>query len=335
MNNNVKKEDLQVRTSDLNIFEIIWKFLKNNLGILLGLLVICIFLTITTSTFLTIDNIIIVLRQVSINAMVAFGMTYIIILGGIDLSVGGLIALSGITTTVMLARFNLPLSVSIIIGLISGIVIGLLNGLIIVKGKMPPFIVTLAIAYIARGLAYILSDGKPISVQEPLFNRIGNGYLGPIPYPIIYMFVVFIILTFILYRTKFGRHIYAIGGNTEAAKFSGIDVNKVQIISYTIIGFLSALGGIILSARLYSGQPTIGVNAELDVIAAVILGGTSFSGGIGTLGGTLIGAVVIGVINNGLNLLGVSSFWQLVAKGGVILIAVYMDMLRKNKQQVH
>jgi ribose transport system permease protein len=333
MNKKSEKKDLQIRTSDLNIFEVLWQFLKNNLGILAGLLVMCIGLSISTSTFLTTDNLILVLRQVSINAMVAFGMTYIIILGGIDLSVGGVMAMSGIITTLMLARFNLPLPISIIIGLLSGMVVGLTNGIIIVKGKMPPFIVTLSIAYIARGLAYIFSNGKPISVQEPLFNVIGNGYIGPIPYPIIYMIVALLILAFILYRTKFGRHLYAIGGNTEAAKFSGINVNKVQIISYTIIGFLAALGGIVLSARLYSGQPTIGVNGELDAIAAVILGGTSFSGGIGTLGGTLIGAVVIGIINNGLNLLGVNSFWQLVAKGVVILIAVYIDMLKKNRKQ--
>ncbi len=333
MNKKSEKKDLQIRTSDLNIFEVLWQFLKNNLGILAGLLVMCIGLSISTSTFLTSDNLILVLRQVSINAMVAFGMTYIIILGGIDLSVGGVMAMSGIITTLMLARFNLPLPISIIIGLLSGMVVGLTNGIIIVKGKMPPFIVTLSIAYIARGLAYIFSNGKPISVQEPLFNVIGNGYIGPIPYPIIYMIVALLILAFILYRTKFGRHLYAIGGNTEAAKFSGINVNKVQIISYTIIGFLAALGGIVLSARLYSGQPTIGVNGELDAIAAVILGGTSFSGGIGTLGGTLIGAVVIGIINNGLNLLGVNSFWQLVAKGVVILIAVYIDMLKKNRKQ--
>lgn len=308
-----------------------FQYIKNNIGVLAGLIGICIILSLATENFLTGDNIIVVLRQVSINAMIAFGMTFIILLGGIDLSIGALIAFSGIVTTVALSRLNIILPIAIIIGLISGSVVGFANGIIVSKLKMPPFIVTLSTAYIIKGFAYICSDGKPISVDNNSFYVVGNGYLGPIPFPVIYMLIVFIILSYLLYKTRFGRRVYAIGGNMEAAKYSGINTNKIQIICYTMTGLLAAIGGIVQCSRLYSGQPTIGVNAELDAIAAVILGGTSFSGGIGTLGGSLIGALLIGVINNGLNLLGVSSFWQWVAKGLVILLAVYIDMLRKNR----
>ena len=308
----------------------VMEFLKMYLGVLIGLVGLFIFLSISTNTFLTPDNLIVVLRQVSINAMLAFGMTYVILMGDIDLSVGMVMAFSGIITTVALTRGNVPLPMAVALGLSGGALIGIINGLIVSKLKLPSFIVTLSMSYIAKGFAYIISDGMPVSVDDPNFYAIGNGYLGPIPYPVIYMIVVFVVLSFVLYRLKFGRKVYAIGGNLEAAKYSGINVARVKIISFLVLGMLAALGGIVQCARLFSGQPTIGVNAELDAIAAVILGGTSFSGGVGTLFGSLIGALLIGIINNGLNLLGVSSFWQNVAKGAVILLAVYIDVLRKN-----
>jgi len=300
------------------------------LGVLIGLVGLFVFLSITTDTFLTPDNLIVVLRQVSINAMLAFGMTYVILMGDIDLSVGMVMAFSGIITTVALTRGEVPLPLAVTLGLGGGALVGIINGLIVSKLKLPSFIVTLSLSYIAKGFAYIISNGMPVSVENPSFYAIGNGYLGPIPYPVIYMIVVFSVLSFVLYRLKFGRKVYAIGGNLEAAKYSGINVSRIKIISFLILGMLAALGGIVQCARLFSGQPTIGVNAELDAIAAVILGGTSFSGGVGTLFGSLIGALLIGIINNGLNLLGVSSFWQNVAKGSVILLAVYIDVMRKN-----
>jgi len=306
------------------------EFLKMYMGVLIGLGGLFVFLSITTNTFLTPDNLLVVLRQVSINAMLAFGMTYVILMGDIDLSVGMVMAFSGIITTVSLMRGDVPLPLAVALGLGGGALVGAVNGLIVSKLRLPSFIVTLSLSYIAKGFAYIISDGMPISVDNPNFHAIGNGFLGPIPYPVIYMFVVFIVLSFVLYKLKFGRKVYAIGGNVEAAKYSGINVPQVKIISFIVLGMLAALGGIVQCARLFSGQPTIGVNAELDAIAAVILGGTSFSGGVGTLFGSFIGALLIGFINNGLNLLGVSSFWQNVAKGGVILLAVYIDVIRKN-----
>ena len=214
-----------------------------------------------------------------------------------------------------------------------GLAIGILNGIIVTKMKLAPFIVTLAMSYIARGFTYIVTGAKPVYMESEVFNEIGNGFLGPIPLPIIYMIIVFLILFFILNRTKFGRHVYAIGGNEEAARFSGINIDKIRVITYAMVGVLSSMVGVIMCSKLYSGQPTIGMNAELDAIAAVILGGTSFMGGIGTLGGTLIGALVIGVINNGLNLLGVNSFWQSVAKGLIIILAVYIDVLKNRKKR--
>ena len=309
------------------------QFLRMYMGVLIGLVGLFIFLSIATDTFLTPDNLIVVLRQVSINAMLAFGMTYVILMGDIDLSVGMVMAFSGIVTTVSLTRWGVPLPGAVTLGLLSGALVGIVNGMIVSKLKLPSFIVTLSLSYIAKGFAYIISNGMPVSVEEPAFYAIGNGYLGPIPYPVIYMIAVFAILSFVLYRLKFGRKVYAIGGNIEAAKYSGINVARIKIISFTILSILAALGGIVQCARLFSGQPTIGVNAELDAIAAVILGGTSFSGGVGTLFGSLIGALLIGIINNGLNLLGVSSFWQWVAKGAVILLAVYIDVMRKNNSK--
>lgn len=312
----------------------IMQFFRTYMGVLIGLVGLFVALSFSTETFFTVDNLIVVLRQVSINAIIAFGMTYIILLGDIDLSVGMIMPLAGVVVTVSLTRLMIPLPVSLILGILMGVLVGFANGVIVSKLRLPAFIVTLSTSYIAKGFAYIISDGKPVSVDDKLFpgfQTIGNGYAGPIPYPVIYMAIIFIVLSFVLYKTKYGRRVYAIGGNMEAAKYSGINTTKIKIIAFTIIGGLAAFCGVIQSARLYSGQPTIGVNVELDAIAAVILGGTSFSGGVGTLFGSLIGALLIGMINNGLNLLGVSSFWQWVAKGCVILLAVYIDVMRKNK----
>ncbi len=307
--------------------------IKENSGTLVGLLLLCVILSFSTEYFLTSSNIINVLLQISINAVVALGMTYVILLRGIDLSVGAIMAMVGIITTGLISRQGLPLPLALLIGLALGTGAGFINGLITTKAKIPAFIVTLGMAYVTRGIGLVYSDGKPIYLQNETFNKIGNEQIWIIPLPIIYMVIVFAILFIVLNYTKFGRRVYAAGGNPEAAKFSGINVDRVQIIAYCVTGFLAAVGGIMVAARLYSGQPTIGVNAELDAIAAVILGGTMLSGGVGTLGGTLIGALIIGVVNNGLNLLGVSPYWQYIAKGVVILLAVYADAFKKRKRQ--
>lgn len=308
------------------------QFLRDNAGILIGLIGMCLALTLLTPSFLTKENIFNILRQVTTNANLAFAMTLIIIICGIDLSTGSILAVAGTLTAGLIALNGMPVYLAVLIGLVVGTSLGLFNGVVIAKTGIPPFIVTLAMMQIARGAAYVYTGGMPVRTLDPDFNIIGSGYLGPIPFPVIYTVIVFIGMVLLLNKTQFGRHVYAVGGNRDAARFSGINIKKIEIISYTLMGFLSALSGIVLCARMYSGQPTVGQGFEMDAIAAAILGGTSFSGGTGTMGGTLIGVFVIGVLNNGLNLLNVSSFWQLIIKGVVILLAVYVDMLKKQNK---
>lgn len=296
------------------------------LGSLIGLIIITIILSIVSPNFLTLDNVLNVLRQVSINALIAFGMTFIILTGGIDLSVGSILALGSAVTAGMLASGMDPM-LAVLLGLLAGGLMGAFNGLVITKGKVAPFIATLATMTIFRGLTLVYTNGRPITgLSDSLtFQLIGKGYFFGIPVPVILMVVVYIILYILLKKTTFGRKVYAIGGNEEASILSGIKVNIAKIWIYTITGVLSALAGIILTSRLNSAQPTAGASYELDAIAAVVLGGTSLAGGRGWIFGTLIGALIIGVLNNGLNLMNVSSFYQQVVKGGVILLAVLLD----------
>lgn len=255
----------------------------------------------------------------------------VIILGGIDLSVGSTIALSGVIAGGFIAFEGLPLWVAILSGLLSGVVVGAFNGFLISKTTIPPFIVTLSTMNIARGASYVYTGGQPIRVMSDSFNFIGSGYVGDIPMPIIYLVVIVIISVLIMSKSKLGRHIYAVGGNPVAARFSGIKNSRVLFFAYLFSGIMSAIAGIVLASRMFSGQPTAGQGAEMDAIAAVVLGGTSMSGGVGKIGGTVIGALIIGVLSNGLNLLGINSFWQYIVKGVVILIAVYVDFLKKGK----
>lgn len=307
-------------------------YFKENLGILIGFAIMCVALSILSPAFLTKENILNVLRQVSTNANLAFGMTLAIIICGIDLSVGSILAVSGTVTAGLITLQGLPVPIAVIMGLLLGAGLGFFNGVVIAKTGIPPFIVTLAMFNIARGAAYVYTGGMPIRTMDPQFIEIGTGYLGPIPLPVIYTIVFFIAMSLLLNKSQFGRHLYAVGGNKEAAKFSGINIKKVEIGVYTLIGLLSGFSGIVLCSRMYSGQPTVGVGFELDAIAAVVLGGTSMLGGIGKMGGTILGVLVIGVLNNGLNLLNINSFWQLIAKGVVILLAVYVDILKKKKR---
>lgn len=315
-----------------SILNAVLNYFKENLGILIGLVAMCVLLSILSPAFLTKDNILNVLRQVSTNANLAFAMTFAIIICGIDLSVGSILAISGTVAAGLITFNNMPVHLAVLIGLVIGTALGFFNGIVIAKTGIPPFIVTLAMYNIARGAAYVYTDGMPIRTMNEQFNFIGTGYLGPIPLPVIYTLVFLIFTTLLLNKTKFGRHVYAVGGNREAAKFSGISIQRIEIGVYTLLGFLSAFSGIVLCARMYSGQPTVGVGFELDAIAAVVLGGTSMMGGVGKIGGTVLGVLVIGVLNNGLNLLNINSFWQLVAKGVVILLAVYVDILKKKKR---
>lgn len=300
--------------------------IMQKLGPLLGFIILVVIVSILNPSFLQPLNILNLLRQVAINALIAYGMTFVILTGGIDLSVGSILALSSALMAGMMVSGLDPI-LAIIIGCLLGGIMGMVNGLLITKGKMAPFIATLATMTVFRGLTLVYTDGNPITglSDSRLFQLFGRGYFLGIPVPAITMIIAFIILYIILQKTPFGRKNYAIGGNEKAALISGIKVPRVKIMIYSLAGLLSALAGAILISRLDSAQPTAGTSYELDAIAAVVLGGTSLSGGRGKIFGTLIGALIIGTLNNGLNLLGVSSFYQMVVKGIVILIAVLLD----------
>ena len=299
-------------------------YFKENIGIIGALLVLCVFLTVfprTREVFPTSKNLFNVLRQNSTNLYLACGMLMVIILGGIDLSVGSIIALSGCVV-----------AVAIVAGILIGVIVGMFNGLVICKTTIPPFIVTLATMNIAKGLAYVYTGGSPVRVVTKEWQFIGAGYVGPFPTPVVILLFVLIITAIVMNKTKLGRHIYAVGGNPMAASFSGINTAKVKFIVHTYSGLMAGLAGVVLASRMYSGQPTAGDGAEMDAIAAVVVGGTSMAGGSGKIGGMIIGGLIIGVLNNGLNLLNVNSFWQYVVKGIVILLAVMLDFLRNKKK---
>ena len=317
LNNNINKK---------NVIEILNKFKTG-----IGLLILVTVLSFMSPYFLTIPNLLNVVRQVSIIAIISFGMTMVILTGGIDLSVGSMLAFSGAVAAGMIVNSGLNVFVAILIGLAAGTALGLFNGIAVAKAKLPAFIVTLAMMTVARGFTLIYTNGRPISGFDETFRFFGAGYLGRIPVPVIIMFILLFIIYILLKKTPLGRYIYAIGGNEKATKLSGINTDRIKIAVYALNGFLAAVSGIILTSRLNSAQPMAGEGYELDAIAAVVLGGTSLSGGSGGVVGTIIGALIIAVLNNGLNLLNVSSFYQLVAKGAVILLAVFLD--RKSQQQ--
>lgn len=295
---------------------------------LLGLIVLCIIIAILNPRFLTISNLRNVFTQISVNTIIAMGMTFVILTGGIDLSVGSILAISGaVAASVMKSTGNVFLS--IIVALVIGGLIGAINGAVISKGKLQPFIATLATMTIFRGVTYVFTNGIPISGLGQSFNVIGNSRLFGIPYPIIITIIIFIIAAYILNEMSFGRYVYAIGGNEDSARLSGISVNRIKSMVYVISGIAAAFSGIIVTSRIGSAGATAGTGYELDAIAAVVIGGTSLSGGEGSVTGTIIGALIIGVLNNGLNLMNVNPFYQSIVKGTVILIAVLLD--KRNK----
>lgn len=303
----------------------------NKLGPLLALVVLVIFVTIMNPSFMSPTNLLNLLRQVSTNALIAFGMTFVIITGGIDLSVGSTLALSSALMAGMIASGLNPV-LAMGVGLLLGAFLGACNGVMITKGKMAPFIATLATMTIYRGLTLVYTDGNPITGigDSFIFKYMGRGYLFGIPFPVVVMLLFFGVLYVLLHKMTFGRKTFALGGNEKAAFIAGIKSDRIKIAIYSISGLMAAVAGIIITSRLNSAQPTAGNAYEMDAIASVVLGGTSLSGGRGRLVGTLIGALIIGTLNNGLNLLGVSSFYQQVVKGVVIIIAVLLD--RKNKK---
>lgn len=295
-------------------------------GPLLALVLLFIVITVLNPSFMEPNNILNLLRQTSINALIAFGMTFIILTGGIDLSVGSILALSSALMAGMMVSGLDPI-LAILVGVLLGAIMGVINGILVSKGKMAPFIVTLATMTIFRGLTLVYTDGKPITGigDSEMFQMLGRGYFLGLPVPAVVMVIAFLVLWFLLHKTSFGRKTYAIGGNERASRISGIKVDRVKVAIYGLAGTMAAIAGAILTSRLNSAQPTAGQSYEMDAIAAVVLGGTSLSGGKGRLFGTLVGVLIIGTLNNGMNLLGVSSFYQQVVKGAVILIAVLLD----------
>ncbi len=307
-------------------------FMKNNLAIIIGLVVLCLLLTVGTDSFLTHSNIMSVLRQISTNAFLTLAMMLCIIIGGIDIGLGAYVALSGTVTAVMITNYGQSIPVAILFGLLSGALCGLANGLFIAYIKVPAFIVTMAMMNVARGAAYLATNAEPVRVRDRDFAAIGIGRIANVPLPVIYTIVGVIAMALFLNKTRMGRYIYAVGGNLTAAKFSGVNIKAVQIVVHILSGVLAAFAGIVLAARMYSGQPAVAQGYELDAVAASVLGGISLTGGSGSVISAMIGVLIIGVLQNGLNLLNINSFWQIIAKGLVILIAVSADMLRNRNK---
>ena len=303
---------------NLNLRELSQRF-----GLVFSFFLLCVVLSLLSDRFLTLNNVVNVLRQSTINGIISVGMAYVILTAGIDLSAGSVLALCTVVTADLLQK-GVPVPLAVIAGLGLGAGLGLVNGLIITKARVPPFVTTLGMMTVARGLALTYTQGRPITGLPDGFRFMGTGSLGPIPMPIVIAGLAFILGYVLLMRTRVGEYIFALGNNPVAARYAGIATGRYIMFVYAVAGLLAALAGMILVARLNSAQPTAGLGYEFDAIAAVVVGGTSFAGGEGGLGGTLLGALVIAVLNNGLNLLNVSSFYQPVVTGVVIALALLL-----------
>jgi len=303
---------------------------KQLLSTLTGLIVLCAVFTVLSPYFLSVRNILTVATQTAVIAIIAIGQTYVMITTGIDLSIGSNIALAGMISGLAMTN-GIPVSVSVLLGLLSGTLVGFLNGVMITYGDMPPFIATLGTMTAVRGLSLTLTQGIPISSLPASFTVIGTGSTLGIPNPVIIMLALTVFFAFVLSRTTLGRYVYAAGSNMEAARLSGVDTKKVVTMVYVISGFLAACAGLISAARIISAQPAAGEGYELDAVASSVIGGVSSLGGEGMIGGTFIGAFVIGVLRNGLNLIGVSPFIQKIVIGCVIVGAVFFDRIKRKK----
>lgn len=300
----------------------------DRVGILVVLIALVALMVVIAPNFASVNNLLNIARSISINAILAAGMTFVILAAGIDLSVGSILAVSGVAS-VMTGIAGLPAPVAILVGVVTGAVAGLINGMLSAYLALAAFIVTLGTMTFLRGAAYTLTDGQPIVSNKLSFRDIGNGYVAGIPVPVVIMIIVYVAAWFVLERTRYGRHVYAVGGNAEAARLAGINVKRVLTSVYVIAGICAGLAGVIFSARVVSAQPTAGTGYELDAIAAVVLGGTSLVGGRGRIYGTLIGSIILGVLSTGLILMNVQFFTQLLIKGLVIILAVAIDSLKQ------
>ena len=296
-----------------------------SLGLSIALAALIAGLSIARPTFLNVTNLVNLVRQVSINGILAVGVTYVLLTGGVDLSLGSVVALSGVAAASLAHPGHYPVVVPVAFGILTGAVCGALNGVVVAHGRVAPFIVTLGMMTAARGGALLASGGRPVSNLSAGFTHIGGGDLAGVPEPIVIFFAVALLSRIFLRNMRFGRYIYAVGGNENAALASGVPVRGVKMAAYTLCGALAGLAGVVLAARITTGQPNAGIGYELDAIAAVVIGGTSLNGGVGGVGGTILGALLMGVINNGLDLLNVSSYYQQVVKGLIIVGAVWLD----------
>jgi ribose transport system permease protein len=322
---NVQKLDYQRKA--FNVKEM---FKNPEMLTLLGFFILCAFFSFASGQFLTGENISNIIRQVSINGILAVGMTFVILTGGIDLSVGSVMAFTGTIMVGLMINNGMPAIAAVLIGIVLGALLGYINGLFIARARIPAIIVTLAMMEVARGAALLYTGGYPLSGVSKSYGFIGRGYLfGVIPMPAVIMILVFIIAYIILNHLPIGRYIYAIGGNEEAVRLSGVKVKRIKAFVYLVSGITAAISGLIMTSRLSSGQPMAGEGYELDAIAAVVLGGTSIAGGRGHIFGTILGALLLGVLSNGLNLMGVSPYVQRVLKGAIIVGAIYYSSFRQ------
>jgi ribose/xylose/arabinose/galactoside ABC-type transport system permease subunit len=302
-------------------------------GIAVVVIAMIMFLSLRTDTFFTASNLAVVARQISLSAIIAMGMTLVILTGGIDLSVGSVVAITSVIVGLVMVRMNMPIWLAIIAGIMVGVVVGLLNGIMIVKTKVPPFIITLGMMGLARGAALVITKGSSISGFPPSYLDIGQGFIfNLIPIPVVIAVVLAIIVHIILSRTSFGRRIYLLGSNEEAALLSGININSMKVAIFTICSALAAVEAVIETSRMATGQPASGSGYELAAIGAVIIGGASLLGGEGTILGTMLGAILLGLITNGLILMGISSYWQQVFSGIIIILAVALDTWRRSQK---
>ena len=308
-------------------------YFKRNFGTIIGLIILCVIVSIATPKFLTGSNILNLFKSNAVNAIITCGMLMAILMGEIDISVGSIVGLTGVTAAFLLTNKGVPVPLVVVLILLLGALIGAVNGFFIAYVHVPAFVATLATQSIGRGLTAIITNGVTIRIRNDLYTSLGNKNLGAVSITVIYALVVLILTWFLLNRTRFGYYIYAIGGNRTAAAYSGVNVRKYNMIPYILSGLFCGVGGMIWSARLGSAAAMLGSGFEMDAIAATVIGGTSMTGGVGTVGGTFIGILIIGVITNGLNLMGINSFWQDVFKGIIILAAVVIDIVRKKKAQ--
>lgn len=310
-------------------------YFKRNVGTIIGLILLMVIVSVYTPKFMTVPNMLNLLRANSVNAIISCGMLIAILMGEIDISVGSTVGLSGIIGAYMITNMEAPIPVTVLCCLLVGALIGVINGVAIAYLKVPAFVATLATQSIGRGLTEIISNGITIRVTNDSFCKIGTASIGGISIIIFYAGIILFLTWVMLNKTRFGYYIYALGGNKVAAQYSGVNVRLVNMVPYVFIGLLCGLGGLIWCTRLGSAAATLGQGFEMDAIAAVVIGGTSMSGGTGTVGGTFIGLLIISVITNGLNLMNINSFWQEVFKGIIILAAVIFDVVRKNRGQKH